>query len=349
MSRIKKIIYKTENGLDRIKFRVKDLLELFDPVIIYPYRGFGNQHEAFLHGRILEKEPLIHESNELEENLWTNLRKAWDRYESDEIPGATVQGRLNDIEATATSDKEGYFTLHFKLNNEQSLDNGWHKVALTLVDLPFDVDYERETYGEVLIADQSCDFGIISDVDDTIIKSNIMHPWKKVITMLKNDAESRIAFEGVPELYQKMVKGNKNPLLFVSGSSYNLYDMLTRFCEHHDLPKAPFFLRDLGLDNKQWIKQDTHPYKFSHIEHILKVYPELSFICIGDSGQEDPEIYRDIHLKHPGRIMAIYIRHVHTDERLHQLKIIQKSLDIPMLIMKDSSDALDHAAGMNWI
>jgi phosphatidate phosphatase APP1 len=44
-------------------------------------------------------------------------------------------------------------------------------------------------------------------------------------------------------------------------------------------------------------------------------YPHLNFVLIGDSGQEDPKIYREIVAIFPGRILAVYIRDVQLADR----------------------------------
>jgi phosphatidate phosphatase APP1 len=33
-------------------------------------------------------------------------------------------------------------------------------------------------------------------------------------------------------------------------------------------------------------------------------------VLVGDSGERDPEIYRAVVLRHPGRVLAIYVRDV---------------------------------------
>jgi hypothetical protein len=80
----------------------------------------------------------------------------------------------------------------------------------------------------------------------------------------------------------------------------------------------------------------------------LSAYPELPFILIGDSGQEDPEIYLEICRDFPGRIQGVYIRAV-ADIDLSMLQGDYKIIDVPFILMKDSLDASRHAAGMGWI
>lgn len=350
MANLKKIVHRTEEGIDKARFKIKDKLNLFDPVIIFPYYGYGTSDKAYLYGRILEKERFIHNDEKEENNFWINLRKVWKRYESDEVPGVDIEAEFNGSKASTTSDGEGYFSLVFEDFGGSDLKDGWHEVNLRITHLPFDIEHEEEATGEILISRQSeQDFGIISDVDDTIIKSHAMNPLQKFKTMLTKDAETRLPFDGVEKLYEQLIDDHRNPLFFISGSSYNIYDMLTAFCRNNDIPQAPFLLRTLGLNAQQWIKQDTKPYKKEHINEILRVFDKLSFICIGDSGQQDPEIYTEVHRKNPGRIKAIYIRHVHTDERKRELEKMAEDIDIPFLVMMDSKDALEHARGMDWL
>ncbi|MBT33442.1 MAG: hypothetical protein CMO01_27585 [Thalassobius sp.] len=349
MTTLKKAIHKAENAWDNAKFIVKNKLDLFDPVIIYPYRGYGNNSVAYLHGRILEKETVIHGDEEREESFWLNLHKVWKRFESDEIPGVMVEGNLAGIECQTVSDDEGYFTLKFEGLEKLNLQNGWHKVSLLVLEIPYDLEFEGQTEGEILICNEQASYGIISDVDDTIIESFANDTFKRLKALTTKDGTSRTPFEGVSELYQGLTQNYKNPLFFVSGSSYNLYDLLVTFCKHNDIPKAPFLLRDLGLNAKQWIKQGTMPYKLENIERILETYPTMSFILIGDSGQKDPEVYTKILEEYSGRVKAIYIRHVHTEKRKEELLELSQQISVPFLVMENSNDAIEHAKANGWI
>lgn len=346
---LKDLIVKMERGYDKLKYRFKNKFNLFGEVILFPYRGFGNENEAFLRGRVLEKEEIIHGNKVVPNTLYNNLKKTWKRYGSDEIPGVGVKGILNGVQANSISDNEGYFDLHFKELDATDLKDGWYDVDLEITSMPFDLDYESNATGEILISKQQNSFGIISDIDDTIIHTDIINKMKMILNTIRYDSENRVAFDGVPELYRKLSNDFQNPLLFVSGSSYNLYEMLDTFCKLNGIPKAPYVLRDLGLGPSQWVKESSHSFKTRNIELILNTYENLSFILIGDSGEQDPEIYLNIHKKYPGRVMAIYIRHVHTDVRKKEIDEMTKNLAIPFLLMEDSGEAIEHARSQAWI
>lgn len=349
MTAIRKIAHKAEKVFDSTKLKVKDKFRLFDPVIIYPYRGYANGEKARIHGRILEKERMIHEDRQVEDTLWNNIRKVWKRYESDEIPGVGLEGEFKGIKAKTTSDEEGYFTLIFEGLNKTEIADGWHDAKIWITNMPFNLKYEESAPAKILNSSQNNEFGIISDVDDTIIQSYAMNLIKKLRTLVTQNARNRVAFEGVEELYRRLTAKNKNPLFFISGSSYNLYDLLVKFCEYQDIPDAPFILRDLGLDARQWLKMGTIKYKKQHIHHLLEFYDQLPFVFIGDSGQKDAEIYLDIYNEFPDRVKAIYIRHVHTKKRKKELDKMIENTDVPFLVMNHSSEALQHAAENGWI
>ncbi|MCC5907181.1 MAG: App1 family protein [Balneolaceae bacterium] len=54
----------------------------------------------------------------------------------------------------------------------------------------------------------------------------------------------------------------------------------------------------------------TYSHKMNQITTILEHFPERQFILIGDSGQYDPELYRDIRSYYPGQIKQIFIRDI---------------------------------------
>ena len=77
-----------------------------------------------------------------------------------------------------------------------------------------------------------------------------------------------------------------------------------------------------------------------------KGLPEQKFVLIGDSGEKDPEIYRRICRRFPGRVNGLFIRDLPhrrmTDERLGKL---QKTLPDGICDRFESADALRQAVG----
>src|SRR5690606_1975618 len=72
-------------------------------------------------------------------------------------------------------------------------------------------------------------------------------------------------------------------------------------------------LRDWGISERGLLPRRHGDHKLGAIRQILECYPALPFILIGDSGQQDPEIYCDVVRQYRGRILAVYIRSVTDD------------------------------------
>ncbi|MDF3131258.1 DUF2183 domain-containing protein [Kiritimatiellaeota bacterium B1221] len=318
------------------------------PVFIYPYRGYGHAGKVVLMGRVLEKITSIHETAEERDGKWHNFKKAWRRYFSYEVPGVTLQARFADQTAQTISDEEGYFEFEFT-GDFAALGYGWKPVELEIISVPHNLPFQKSSTGEVILINDRSRFGIISDMDDTVMKSNVVKKFKMLGTMLFNSAETRVAFDGVDTLYQKLNHQDQNPLFFISGSSYNLYDLLEKFCKANQIPRAPMLLRDMGISKTQLFLERSFPFKTGCIEKLLTLFPDLPFILIGDSGQHDPEVYLHIQQKFPDRILGIYIRNVTLlGTRNDELTELQNKHP-DFIAIKESQQAIDHAREKGWI
>lgn len=100
--------------------------------------------------------------------------------------------------------------------------------------------------------------------------------------------------EGMVDLFSKFVKGGNgkriNPIFYVSNSPWNIYDLLTKFLDIQNLPEGPVLLRDYGLE---YIRKraNSRGHKLDTISDILRTYPELPFIMLGDTASKDADYY----------------------------------------------------------
>ncbi len=78
----------------------------------------------------------------------------------------------------------------------------------------------------------------------------------------------------------------------------------------------------------------TRDQKLSQISEIVGRFPKRRFILVGDSGEKDPEVYREIKTRFPQQIQEIWIRDVVNDrenrpERLREMQIIPAETIVP--------------------
>lgn len=352
--RLHKLGYTTEGMFDSAVLRLKQRFHLFDPLQILPYDGFGTPQAVFMKGRLLEERGIT--EIEDQDTVWKNILNMYQRFQSEEIPGARLRAQFYDQVQEVVTDDEGYFELHFQPTSPLPTDQPWHEVTLELLESMVPDQGPLKNTGKVLIPPDNAQFVVVSDVDDTIMISNATSFLKFARLTLLNNARSRSPFPGVAAFYRALQRGAAaptfNPIFYLSSSPWNLYDFLIAIMEVHNIPVGPMFLRDIGIDETKFIKAGHHSHKGENLKRLLQTYPSLPFILIGDSGQADPEIYRQAVLDFPGRIAAIYIRdvtHPQRDAEVHQLAEEVQRQGVDMLLVQDTEAAAEHAIAQGFI
>jgi phosphatidate phosphatase APP1 len=172
--------------------------------------------------------------------------------------------------------------------------------------------------------------------------------------VLLENALTRLPFPGVAAFYRALERGatgaEANPIFYVSSSPWNLYDMIDGFLAAQKIPPGPLLLRDWDLGR---LNERHARHKGAVIREIFDTYPELPFLLVGDSGQEDPEIYTDLVREHPHRVKAVYIRNVAPNaERMERIQRLAREVTdagSTLVLADDTLAAARHAALHGWI
>ncbi|WP_051718495.1 App1 family protein [Hymenobacter sp. IS2118] len=337
------------------------------PLQLDAYRSYGTGAKFYIKGRLLAERGLGTQT--ATDSRWRNFQGMVRRFNSREVAGADLVAELPDgSQHLVTTDDEGYFTL---IIEPQALPEPvaylWYPVPVQVSRLPAQFRAPLPTVqasAKVLVPPATAEFGIISDLDDTVFETSATNLLKMLARTLFSNAHSKLPFVGVADFYRRLQRGNTskpdNPFFYVSSSPWNLYDVLEEFMGIHKMPPGPLLLRDLGI-----ARPKTTPlpgvtgsaaihfgHKLHEINNVLATYPHLSFVLLGDSGQEDARIYREVVRQHPGRIRVIYIRDVQVPARALLVGPITAELEaegVPMLLVADYATAAAHAASLGLI
>jgi phosphatidate phosphatase APP1 len=338
-----------------LKFRFKKMTGLLRPPVIQPYFGYGNSGRIYLMGRLLEDNGLARPVDR--QSIWHNLKAMYQRYTSDFIPDARIKVHFRDETFEVITDDEGYFEFDHHLKEPLKDDQDWYEVSLELLDQVVRKQKNTTATGRILVAEKNSVFGIISDIDDTILVSRATKFFRKVRLLLLKNAYTRLPFEGVAAFYNALRKGRSgaifNPIFYVSSSSWKLYDLLLDFCLVKGIPVGPFMLRESRADDYRFFGSIHKDHKLTKIEHIFEVYSNLKFILIGDSGQRDAEIYAQVVRDYPGRVECIYIRDVSNnrrDEKVFELaNELLNNYQVELKLVKNTLEAAFHAFDRGYI
>ena len=319
-----------------------------DKLQIINFQSYGTNMHLYVRGRALEDENINLAHKGLLRLFWNSFK----RFETDEVKNTKLRLTLPDDSVFyAETDNDGYYKFDIRTDNLLRLTNaeGWviFNLSYEATDLSREISRDNSFPGKVLIPSENVDFGVISDIDDTILQTGVVSllKWRVIVNTFFKNAGKRVPLKGAAALYHLLHRGrsgsNANPLFYVSHSPWNLYRYLDFFLTENNFPKGPILLRSMASFRPGKSKK---PHKQNDILNILKTYPNMKFVLIGDSGEKDADIYKDIAEKNPDRILAIYLRTVNHKRKIRRIEgLIAEFKVAPMVLVKTSNQAIEHA------
>lgn len=323
-------------------------------LFIQAYRGYGSHSRLFLMGRVF-RQPGFGASWR-EDRLRRDLIDLIRRLLRKPIVGARVRIRYKDTDTFVDTDQHGFFRVDMELGIMPS-DVCWHEIQLSLHS---PADERATTTGEFYTPASNARYGVISDIDDTVVYTGVANTTRMMWRLFAEGADSREVFPGVPALYQAFHAGRGdndqegNPLFYVSRAPWSIYQVLVEVFRRNRIPHGPILiLREWGMKRGSLLPRRDKDHKQDAIRHILGMYPDMRFILVGDSGQRDPEIYNGILREDPGRILGIYIRDVsNTPARsaaIDRLAREARAAGCDLILAADNVAMAEHAASEGLI
>ena len=348
---VARIIAALERRFDSFRYR-RNRGERLRNARVEPYRGFGTRERVFVLARVLEGDPP--RPADRRDRWWRNVVATVKRLESDEVPHAVVDVTVAGVAHRLIADVEGHVAAWIAPGPAESAEP-WQRARFELPGagrLP-----SAAVEGQLLVPTSGARFGVISDLDDTVVQTGATSLPRLVHGTLFGNVYSRLPFPGVAAFYRALHDGatgrERNPLFYVSSSPWNLYDVLDEVLRLHEIPSGPLLLRNWGVTGEEVLPTNHQEHKLESIERIFGTYPHMSFVLIGDSGQEDPEIYHDVVHRHPERVLAVYIRNVSPEperrDAIGRLADEVLKAGSALLLADDSAAAARHAAEHGWI
>ncbi|QRF65382.1 phosphatase domain-containing protein [Ponticoccus alexandrii] len=264
------------------------------PPMLKAYRGYAEPGGLVLQGRVVSA--VRRAAPEADQTRWTNFKQMLSLFFTTEVQDVRV--RAEGVEAL--SDAEGYVRLHVPRAPDHA---GWVHVEAALADAG-----DPPVPMPVLVPQPGARFGVISDIDDTVLRTGAHSLLRNLWTTFTGNALTREVFDDAIALMRRLNEGGRNPVFYVSSSPWNLFAFLEKIFDRAGLVPGPMFLRDLGVSDRGLIGAGHGDHKGAAIDEILKATPDVPFWLIGDTGQKDAFVYRDAVGRHPGRIGGVILR-----------------------------------------
>jgi phosphatidate phosphatase APP1 len=258
--------------------------------VITAYTGYGAPGWA----RVMARVVLTRRSNTRKQ---LDKIRGWRSFTASPVNGATVRVQIGDQIHRTTTDRSGYVDVRVS----GDLKPGWGTVRLFTegadpVDAP------------VRVVDPGVKFGIISDIDDTVMVTALPRPLLAAWNTFVLDEHARMAVPGMAVLYERLVNANPGaPVFYLSTGAWNVAPALSRFLSRHLYPAGPLLLTDWGPTPDRWFRSGLE-HKRTTLRRLAGEFPDIRWLLVGDDGQHDQELYSEFAQAHPDSVAAVAIR-----------------------------------------
>ncbi|KAG6876250.1 hypothetical protein C0992_000354 [Termitomyces sp. T32_za158] len=158
---------------------------------------------------------------------------------------------------------------------------------------------------------------VISDIDDTVKLSNILQGARAVFqNVFVKDLKENI-IPGMGEWYTSLWdKGVR--FHYVSNGPFELLPIVNEFFQISQLPPGSIRLKSYaGRSIFHGLLTAPATRKRAGVVDVLDSFPESRFILIGDTGEQDMELYAELARERPCQILAVFLRDVETGDPIH--------------------------------
>jgi phosphatidate phosphatase APP1 len=223
--------------------------------------------------------------------------RGWRSFATTPVNDAIVRIEIGDAVQETRTDRSGYIDCRVK----GDLEPGWARVRLT-------TEGAEPAEAPIRVVDPSVRFGVVSDIDDTVMVTALPRPLLAAWNTFVLDEHARMAVPGMAVLYERLVTANPgSPVFYISTGAWNVAPTLTRFLSRHLYPAGPLLLTDWGPTADRFFRSGQE-HKRTTLARLATEFPDVKWLLIGDDGQHDQEIYSEFAHDHPENVAAVAIR-----------------------------------------
>ena len=271
---------------------------------IVPYTGFGTPEQVRVLARVVLRPPsnlgIVQAATELMH------QRGWRNFIAAPLADAEAWIVLNGEPVLVAADRGGYVDVRVR---NPGLPPGWHTIEVRGIG-------GSTGHVEVQIIDSEETFGIVSDIDDTILSTWLPRPLLAAWNSFFLTEQARQAVPGMARFYQQLLAEHPGaPVIYVSTGAWNTYPMVSRFLTRHGVPKGAMLLTDWGPTNTGWFRKGPD-HKRTCLRELARDLPRISWVLVGDDGQHDPDLYAEFATLQPEHVRARAIRQLTPGEHV---------------------------------
>ena len=272
------------------------------PTVI-AYAGYGGQGWIRVLGRVLlSSAPSPTEPEDIEKARYLNIR-GWRSFTSVPVDDVSVIITAGGQEFRVTADRGGVVDARISVE----LPPGWNTVQLR-------TDESPDVNAPIYVVDPTVRFGMISDIDDTVMVTALPRPFLAAWNTFVLDEHARRPVAGMSVLYERLARTHEGaPVIYLSTGAWNVAPTLTRFLSRNLYPAGALLLTDWGPTHDRWFRSGKE-HKQKSLRRLAEEFPDIKWLLIGDDGQHDEAIYGEFLREHADNVAAVCIRELSASE-----------------------------------
>jgi phosphatidate phosphatase APP1 len=274
---------------------------------VLPYTGYGLSDPengwVRIFARVLLAKPGAFEDGRHLAKVITDGVRGWRNFISPILPNGAVEVHINGERFEVRADRGGVLDVRVAA----TLEPGWNEIRLHVEGGP-------AVTAPILVVDGTQQFGVLSDVDDTVVVTALPRPLLAAWNSFVLSEHARLATPGMPVMMERLMRDKPGaPTFYLSTGAWNVAQTLTRFLSRNLYPQGPLLLTDWGATERGWFRSGMQ-HKADQLRRLAAEFPNMKWLLIGDDGQHDPYLYAEFARRFPQHVEAIVIRQLTPSE-----------------------------------
>lgn len=285
-------------------FRKKRALKRGYAPRVIPYSGYGSTTWIRVLGRVmLTKQHCPGSRGALKNKRRDESVRGWRSFTSVPLGDVETTVTVGGIRHVVHADRGGVIDAEIAV----SLTPGWQVIS-------FDVEGAETVEASVFVVDPSATFGIVCDVDDTVMVTALPRPFLAAWNTFVLDEHARVPTPGMAVLLERLISSHSgSPVVYLSTGAWNVAPTLGRFLSRNLYPAGPLLLTDWGPTHDRWFRSGRE-HKRENLRRLASEFPDIKWLLIGDDGQHDEDIYAEFVADRPDSVRAVAIRQLSPGE-----------------------------------
>ncbi|MGZ0710746.1 App1 family protein (plasmid) [Coraliomargarita sp. W4R53] len=263
---------------------------------ITPFPGYGGGKGATGWARVLGRAMIVPPLPTSDSGELASVR-GWRSFVAVPIGYAQVSIKIGGTTHEVVADRGGVIDAMLPCD----LAPGWQRFTMS-------VEGGTPVESRVFIVGTDVKFGVVSDVDDTVMVTALPRPLIAAWNSFVVDVHARQPVAGMAVLLGRMAQSHPGaPVIYLSTGAWNVAPTLSQFLRRHLFPSGSLLLTDWGPTHDRWFRSGV-AHKSSNLSRLATEFPDVKWLLIGDDGQHDDAIYTAFANENPDKVAAVAIR-----------------------------------------